>query len=216
MMRHGLQVNKWQLIKEDPEIKDILVNRNNGNLKDRWRNKIFDDLRAELEVAAQQASAAAQVAATAARAAREAAHAKAYAEATRRAAVGVFHRAASAFSTGSAQARGAAAAPSLTLQELTFTLQEPVKGLILSVLEAPENRAPQTPWGIVIKTILAGGSGERVGLLEGDVIKSAGGVLLQRLPHETEVASVAPSRPPMLIPPCQKLLLGLRSLCSGS
>ena len=192
MARHGLQLNKWQLIKEDPEFKDILVNRTNGNLKDRWRNRIYTDTKLDLEAAAQEASEAAGAAMAAAREARETAAAKYFAESTRQAAVGVFQRATSAIRATTAISastmRHQIALRRTPLQELTFRLDDSVKGLILSVLEGPEDGQARGPWGLVVKTILPGGSGERAGLREGDVIKSAGGTLLQRLPNESEDA----------------------------
>ena len=72
MTRHGLKLNKWVLIKEDTELGPILIQRSNGNQKDRWRYKVFGASRAELEAAAQHANAAAEHSAAAARAARQA------------------------------------------------------------------------------------------------------------------------------------------------
>lgn len=71
-------------------------------------------------------------------------------------------------------------------QDLVVTFVEPnSKGVSLSVLSLQPLFPPALlPWGIMIKSVEAGGQAERLGLRRGDVIKAANGVQLTREPDE--------------------------------
>jgi hypothetical protein len=102
------------------------------------------------------------------------------------------------------------------LQTFAATLAAEDKGLTITVLGVQPEQPPQVmPWGAMVKAVVPGGQSERLGLREGDIVKSANGILLQRIPNDNNTSFMERIIPFLKVCPLELVLFRVVSRLPG-
>jgi len=102
------------------------------------------------------------------------------------------------------------------LQTFTVTIHGEDKGLSITILGVQPEQPPQImPWGIMVQGVAPGGQSDQLGLREGDILKSANGILLQRVPNENDSSFMDRILPFVKMCPLELVIFRVVSQASG-